>query len=119
MTDAAGLGVGRGRQPNKYGARRVEHGDHTHDSEGERSYCYVLQQRERLGGLRALAVHPIYILTVNGQKVCSLVPDWEYHLPDGTQVVVDFKSPPTRTPVWRLKVKLLEALTGIRMQVVE
>lgn len=55
-------------------------------------------------------------LVVNGQLVCTFIPDATY-FENGKQVIEDTKSPITRKhPVYRIKVKLLKALTGAEVR---
>lgn len=106
--------------PNKFGAKRCEHscachGTHKHDSLGERDHCYTLHVRAAQGEIRDLAVHPWYELEVNGALVCIYEADWSFDtlVVDAPRVVVDFKSQPTRTAVYRLKKKLMKAIYDI------
>lgn len=62
-----------------------------------------------------LQVQPTFRLEVNGQLVCKYVADFSHRDPiTGALTVEDVKSPITRKhPVYRIKVKLLKALTGL------
>jgi len=54
-------------------------------------------------------------IVVNGALVCHYVSDFDYVLPSGEVVVEDVKSEPTKTPIYRLKKKLLLACYGIQI----
>jgi hypothetical protein len=52
---------------------------------------------------------PIQI-TVNDVKVCKLIVDFLVGFPDGHQEYHEIKSEATKTPLYRLKYKLLKAV---------
>ncbi len=105
---------------NKYGARRCVHDDHTHDSLAERARCFVLQHKARIGDIRELRLHTAWPLNVNGQRVGLYTDDASYYLPDGTFVVEDCKSAPTRRETaYRLRRKLFRAVYGFDIVEVE
>lgn len=53
-------------------------------------------------------------LSVNGMKICTYEADFRYKDKDENVVVEDSKG--VRTPVYRLKKKLMKALLGIEIQ---
>jgi hypothetical protein len=59
-----------------------------------------------------LELQPKFPLEVNGQLVCTYIADFSYWS-HGCRVIEDVKSDATKTPQYRIKVKLLKALTGI------
>lgn len=67
---------------------------------------------QKAGAITDLECQPRYRLEVRGSLIATYVADFRYRR-DGATVVEDVKSPPTRTPVYRMKVKLLQALHGI------
>jgi len=71
-----------------------------------------LRLLEKSGKISELGVHPQFCLEVLGEKVCEYIADFGYRQ-GGIYVVEDVKSQPTRTPVYRLKKKLVEAEHGI------
>lgn len=74
-----------------------------------------LKLLERAGEIHGLAVQPRFPLRVGDKLVCNYVGDFLYTLKDaaGELIVEDVKSPITRKhPVYRIKVKLFEALHG-------
>ena len=73
-----------------------------------------LKLLQSAGKIVDLDVQIKYLLTVNGEKVGTYVADFTYELPDGTQVVEDVKG--FKTPVYRLKKRLMKAIHGITIQ---
>jgi hypothetical protein len=59
-----------------------------------------------------LELQPKFPLVVNGELVCTYIADFSYEQ-RGYRVIEDVKSPVTKTPLYRIKAKLLRALTGI------
>ena len=56
---------------------------------------------------------PRYALIVNGYHVCDYVGDFEYVLPSGEVILEDVKG--MRTPIYRLKRRLLKATGGLEV----
>lgn len=108
----ASAGRPDGRRPHKYHAQRCAHAEHWHDSLVERARCFVLELREAAGQITDLERQPAYPLVVNGVSVGTYCADFCYR-EGGALVVEDVKSIPTRTPVYRLKRRLVKALYGI------
>jgi hypothetical protein len=59
-----------------------------------------------------------YPLAVNGEPVATYVADFVYD-EDGATIVEDFKSPASRTPLYRLKKRLMWAVHGIDIREAE
>lgn len=77
--------------------------------EGKRYRELVILQR--VGAISNLELQPKYPCVVNGKKVCEYRADFRYDdLVKNCQVVEDCKG--FKTPVYRLKKKLVEALYG-------
>jgi hypothetical protein len=75
------------------------------------AYCNrkLMQQSGMIGDLE---LQPAYDLVVNGVKVGRYIADFRYRLnTTGATIVEDVKG--VRTPVYRLKKKLVKALYGI------
>lgn len=103
---------GKARQP-KYRNKKVEVDGVLFDSKKEAGRWSELRLLERAGQLSNLSRQVRLPLRVNGKLVCTFIPDFSYVSADGKEVIEDVKSPITRKhPVYRIKVKLLEALTG-------
>ena len=67
----------------------------------------ILSLLESQGRINNLRLQPRIPLMVNGVKIGHYVADFEYKMNDKI-VVEDVKSPATKTPVYKLKKKILE-----------
>jgi len=67
------------------------------------------------GDLSKLELQPKFPLVVNGKLVCTYIADFSYEQ-RGYRIIEDVKSPASKTPQYRIKVKLLKALTGIQVR---
>ena len=73
--------------------------------------CYVtLKAREKAGEISGLTLQPEFVCRVSGYKICTYRADFEW-IDNGLQFVGDAKG--YRTPVYKLKKKLVNALFGI------
>lgn len=101
---------------NKYGAKRTTVGDATFDSGAEaRRYTHLKIMEDR-GLIRGLELQPTFPILVNGKKCGVYKSDFRYWPvgPGAQQVIEDVKGgKATRTAVYRLKKKLVEAIYGI------
>lgn len=98
----------------KYKNKKVEIGDVTFDSKAEARRYGELLLRVRIGEIEALELQPRYPLVVEGMKIATYVADFRYRLrATGETVVEDVKG--VRTPVYRLKNKLMRALYGVEI----
>lgn len=95
----------------KYGNKRTKVGDRTFDSKGEAARAMELRIMEKAGLIRALefqVTFPLY--GRDGSIVGAYRADYCYtDLATGKDVIEDFKSPATRTPLFLLKKKLMKA----------
>lgn len=103
---------------NKYGARRtwVEAIGRHFASKREAEAALALWARQQAGEIQGLAFQPRYPLDVDGTVVGFYVADFEWRewnaaLRCWDRTVADAKG--VRTPVYRLKAKLMFALYGI------
>jgi hypothetical protein len=94
---------------NKYKAIKTEVAGVTFDSRKEARRYSELKLLERAGQIRQLQCQPEFILVAGGQVICKYFGDFSY-FENNKRVVEDVKSGPTKTPVYRLKRKLLLAL---------
>jgi hypothetical protein len=86
------------------------------DSKAEARRHEHLKLLVKIGEITNLELQPCYDIVVNGTKVCRYIADFRYvRTSDQTTVVEDVKSPASKTPVYRLKNKLLKALLGINI----
>lgn len=103
------------RRRSKYGNRKTVVDGIEFDSAKEAARYSTLKLLERAGEIKGLQVQPVFPLDVNGVPVARYVADFSY-VEKGRRVVEDVKSAATRRlPVYRLKVNLLKALTGIEV----
>jgi hypothetical protein len=100
----------------KYGAIRTEVDGVTFASKAEARRYAELKLLERAGEIAQLELQPRYPLVVNGVKVATYVGDFRY-IERGGLVVEDTKG--VRTPVYKLKAKLMLAVHGITVKEVE
>ena len=99
-------------RPSKYRAKPTEVDGITFASKGEAHRYRQLCLRVRAGEIRDLELQPRYPLVVNGVNVGTYVADFRYvETATGETVTEDFKG--VRTPVFRLKSKLVRALYGV------
>lgn len=81
-------------------------------SKREAQRYFELKMRLLAREITDLELQPKFPVEVRGKKVCTYIADFQYR-ENGVLVVEDVKSPATKTPVYRLKKKLCEALYGI------
>lgn len=91
----------------KYGNVKTELDGILFDSKKEAERYVQLILLLRGGVIRDLELQPNFKLEVAGKKVCTYRADFRYS-ENGSQVVEDVKG--MKTPVYKLKVKLLKAL---------
>lgn len=103
-------------RPPKYRNKKIEIDGLKFDSQKEARRWSELRLLERAGHITALSRQQRLALRVNDKLVCTFIPDFTYTDDQGQAVVEDVKSPATRKlPAYRIKVKLLEALTGAKV----
>ena len=102
----------------KYGSKKCKAMGLTFDSQGERDRYFFLCDAVRSGKIKNLQRQIKYPLEVNGQLICIIIPDFVYDLPDGTQIVSDFKGGYKLPPDWPIKAKLLKSIHGIEIHIV-
>ena len=68
------------------------------------------------GVIARLEIQPRYPISVNGKHVCTYIADFAYVDAGGKIIVEDVKSRWTaKMPMYRLKLKLMEAANGIKI----
>ncbi len=101
----------------KYMNQKVRLDGYLFDSLKERDRYLELLLKQRIGEISGLTVHPKFDLNVDGKKICRFIPDFQYRVVCGGNVVVeDVKVNPTMTRAYRIKKKLMAALHGITIQ---
>ena len=103
---------------NKYHARKTEVDGYVFDSRAEARRWSELKLLEDAGEISVLERQIPFEVQVNGQHICKYYADFVY-IENGERVVEDVKSAPTRTPEYRLKKKLVEAIHGIKIREVQ
>jgi len=98
------------RRKSKYGAVKTEVDGIVFDSKKEARRYLELKTMEKAGVISALELQPSFDLVVNGVKIGKYKGDFRYVV-NGTYVVEDCKG--MKTPVYRLKKKLMLALHSI------
>jgi hypothetical protein len=99
----------------KYGAIRTEVDGITFASKSEARRYAELKLLERAGAIYDLTLQPRFDLSVNGVKIGTYVADFRDVDGETHEILVeDVKG--VRTPVYRLKAKLVKALYGIAVQ---
>ena len=91
----------------KYGAVKTVVDGITFPSKAEARRYGELQML----GVRDLELQPKFPVVINGAKICTYIADFAYLEINGDAVIEDVKG--MKTPVYRLKKKLVEALYGI------
>jgi len=98
--------------PTKYRAKKVTVDGIRFDSIKESHRYLELKTLQQAGVITNLELQPRYDVVVNGQKICYYKADFRY-MENGAQVIEDVKG--MRTPIYRLKKKLVEALYPIKI----
>ena len=105
--------AGKQPKPNKYRNIKTTVDGFTFDSKKEAHRYTQLLWLKNIGAIGNLTLQPRFPLVVEGEKICSYVADFAYDDVEGITHVEDVKSPATRTPVYKLKIKLMHAIHGI------
>jgi len=100
----------------KYRAVRTEVGDRAFASKKEARRYEELLLLERAGKISNLTLQVKFSLDVEGVHICNYYPDFCFDDEHGNVVVEDVKSKPTRTPVYKLKKRLMFAIYRIRIE---
>ena len=95
----------------KYHNVPVEIDGHIFPSKHEAARYCELVVLERTGEISNLLLHPSYDISHNGANICKYVADFEYLTRGGKRVIEDAKG--VRTPVYRLKKKMMKVICGL------
>lgn len=100
----------------KYGNKKVVTRDGLKfDSRKEYERFLRLRQSASCGGISDLELQPRFELTVNGIIICTYVADFQYFdCHTGHRVIEDVKG--FKTPVCKLKKKLMRAILGVEVK---
>jgi Protein of unknown function (DUF1064) len=96
----------------KFRSVRTEVDGITFDSKKEAARYKELKLLLKAGYIKDLELQPEYPMIINGRKVCSYRADFRY-VENGKTITEDCEG--VRTPLYRLKAKLLYACYGIEI----
>jgi hypothetical protein len=108
--------------PSKYRSKKTTVGDTTYHSKREAEYCEGLKLRQKAGDIFDLQLQRRFKLEIRGQLICTYIADASYLDSKGLLHVVDVKGGKggkdkgTRTPEYRIKVKMMKAIYGIEVE---
>jgi hypothetical protein len=102
------------RRFNKYRNEPVTVDGHRFQSKREARRYAELKTLEKAGTISNLELQPRFPISVNGVHVCAYYADFCYVDSQGRRIVEDAKG--LKTPVYRLKKRLVEALYEIVIQ---
>ncbi len=94
----------------KYGNTRTEVEGIKFDSAKEAKRYQDLKIESFAGAISSLKLQPVYPIEINGVLVCKYKGDFEY-IRNGVKILEDVKG--MKTPIYRLKKKLVKAVYGI------
>jgi len=98
----------------KYHAIKTEMDGIIFASRAEAQRYGELKILEYQNHIACLELQPKYPIVVNGKKICTYIADFRYNdLDSKWQIIEDVKG--IRTPVYRLKKKLVEAIYNIEI----
>lgn len=97
----------------KYGNRKVEVDGRKYDSQREADRAQELIMMEKTGAIRDLQFQVPFPIVIGEVKICKYIADFTYQF-QGKLWIEDCKAPFLRkNPVYRLKKKMVKAVTGI------
>ena len=100
---------------NKYHSRRTSVNDMVFASAAEARRYEELLLLQHVREIQNLRCQVSYRIVVNGETICTYVADFQYFdCRKNETVIEDVKG--VRTPVYRLKAKLMKAVNGITIQ---
>ena len=111
------------RCSNKYNARRTEIDGITYHSAREAQICHALRLLERAGEILDLELQPKYKFVIDGVKIGTYTADARYFDLRSRELygwhVIDVKSEATAAREdFKLKMKLMQALYGVTVELV-
>lgn len=98
---------------NKFGAQKTVFNNHTFDSKKEAHRAWELECMKKAGEVKKIEYQPKYEIVVNGQRVANYFADFRVTYSNGRVEVEDTKG--YKTPVYKLKKKLVEAIHNIKI----
>ena len=100
----------------KYNNQKTEVDGIVFDSKKEAKRYSELRIMQFAGAITELQCQKPFPCKVNGHVVCTYKADFVYFdMERGVEVVEDVKSEPTKTPLYKLKKKLVQAIYGVEI----
>lgn len=97
----------------KYHNKKTEFQGIVYDSKREAIYARELFLKFKAGEIIKIENQVSFPVIVAGKKICTYIADFRVHYPQGNIEVIDVKG--MKTPVYRIKKKLVEALYSIEI----
>jgi len=101
----------------KYGNKKTVVDGIKFDSKWESQRYLYLKSLEKAERIKNLNLQPKFLITVNGQKICAYIADFEYDKEHGSgdweHIIEDAKG--VETPEFKLKKKLMKAVHNIEI----
>jgi len=95
----------------KYNAKKTEVDGRVFASRAEARRYSELCLLEKSGEISDIECQPLYQVWITDKHICNYFADFKYWTKDGVMIVEDVKG--VKTPVYRLKKKLVEAQHNI------
>lgn len=102
------------KKTSKYKAKKVTINGIEFDSKIESQRYLFLMEQQRKQNISDLLLQETFQIVINGEVICSYKADFSYINKQGVRVVEDVKG--MKTPVYRLKKKMMKACYGIDIQ---
>lgn len=104
-----------GKKQSKYHAKRTPNGDGTFsDSRKEARLDAGFMAMVKNKGVLRVVRKDRFPFEINGIKICAYESDWTVYYKDGRKEVFDAKG--VKTPVYKIKKKMMKAFYGIDIQ---
>ncbi len=103
---------------NKYRSRPCVIDNIRFASQKEGKRYVELSLLQKAGKIKKLRLQPKYPISINNKKICTYIADFEYYrILDGEIAeIITEDTKGFKTPIYRLKKKLLNAVYGIQIQ---
>ena len=101
------------QRTNKFNARKTAIDGIVFHSAAEANRYKVLKLLEKAGEICNIELQVPYYFIYNGAKIFTYYADFVYRIGNNSKIIEDVKG--MRTPLYRLKKKLIEAQHGIKI----
>lgn len=101
------------KKPSKYRNEKTEADGIWFDSKREANRYKDLVLLQEAGEINSLHLQVAFPVTIGPHKICNYIADFYYQDASGKFVIEDSKG--MRTPVYKLKKRLVEAIYGIKI----